>query len=181
MRQTLSSLCAAAIALFATRDARATNNWNQWDEDAASGVSRGATKLALGVDWAHVPDDHTLRFAVEGEHLLRDHWGIFGSAALPFEGPWVAPLLAGVRFHLLPKTPIDPFAGIAGGVAWMRIDGRDARVDPMVSAQVGAALYYFGLFFVQVEGRWDVARYSAAEGAIDRSGVVLDGKLGTYF
>ena len=181
MRRLATSLLAVCAGL-ASREARATESWNQWDDAAAPGVARGAVKLAIGVDLQSVAGgDDVLRVAIEGEHLLRDHWGLFVNAAVPVSGSNVAPLLAGVRFHLLPKTWLDPFLGAAGGVARITVGDRDARVDPMVSAQAGAAVYYFGLFFVQAEARYDVARYAAADGAIDRSGVGVDGKLGVYF
>lgn len=161
--------------------ARAADNWNQWDEPAVSGVGRGATKLALGIDWAHVPGGHSVRLGGDFEHLLADHWSLQGRVGIPLEGEWVAPAMLGIRFHVLPLHPFDPFLGAAGGVAWLRPTGRDARLDPVTSGAVGFTFHYFGLFFVEAEGRFDLVRYAASEGARDLSGVVIDGRTGVYF
>lgn len=177
--------CVAGALVLVTEDARAapprTNNWNQWDDDASNGVSQGLTKLSLAFDYARAGDDHALRLGGEFEHLLRDRWGLVGSFALPVAGTWVAPGTLGLRFHLLPKTPVDPFLGLSGGFAWLRPDGVAAELVPMVAARGGLALYVSGLFFVQAEGGYDFVRYSANGVAFDLGGAVITGRLGVYF
>jgi hypothetical protein len=177
----LASLLSLVLTLAARPAHASENNWNQWDEPAVSGIGRGTSKLSLGVDWGHVPGSHALRLGFGFEHMLRDHWGLTAQTGLPIDGEWIAPLLLGVRFHALPKSPVDPFVGVSGGAAWMRPTGRDARVDPMASAQAGVTVYYFGLLFLELHARYDVARYAAAEGAVDRSGLALAGATGVFF
>ena len=163
-------------------DPARTNNWNQWDDDARDGIMQGATKLAVGADYARVgAADHTVRLALELEHLLRNHWGVVGTLGLPLGGAWVAPASVGLRFHFLPKQPLDPFLGIAGGVAWLAPSGLPPAAAPLGEARAGLAFYYFGLFFVQVEGGYDFVRYGRAGVEFDRGGASFAGRLGVYF
>ncbi len=178
---------AAAIALFlpavsAHADPARTNNWNQWDDAARAGVIQGTTKLGLGADYALVgASDHTVRVGVEVEHLLRDHWGVVGALALPVAGTWVAPASLGLRFHFLPKFPLDPFVGVAGGVGWLAPTGLPATAAPLAEARAGLTYYYFGLFFGQLEGGYDFVRYGRAGVEMDRGGASFAGRLGVEF
>jgi hypothetical protein len=159
-----------------------TNNWNQWDDDARDGVTEGTTKLGLGVDYAQVgSQDHTVRLALEVEHLLRNRWGVVGSLALPVAGEWVAPATLGLRFHFVPKFPLDPFLGVAGGVAWLAPDGIAAVGAPIASARAGLAFHYFGLFFAQVEGGYDFVQYGREGVTLDLGGAQFAGRLGVDF
>jgi hypothetical protein len=179
----------AVASLLAPANAGAdpvvTNNWNQWDDDARDGLMQGTTKLALGVDYttytATPSEGHTVRLGLELEHLLRDHWGVVGSIALPVAGQWVAPASIGIRFHFVPKFPLDPYVSLAGGVAWLAPDSLPAIAAPIATARAGVALYYFGLFFAQVEGGYDVARYGREGVDVDLSGATFAGRLGVYF
>ncbi len=159
-----------------------TNNWNQWDDDGRDGVMQGATKLALGADYAFVgSSEHTVRLALELEHLLRDRWGIVANVALPIQGAWIAPASLGVRFHFVPKFPLDPFIGVGGGVAWVAPDTLGGAASPLAQARAGVAFYYFGLFYVQVEGGYDFVQYARGGTEIDLSGASFAGRLGVYF
>ncbi len=159
-----------------------TNNWNQWDDDARDGVVEGMTKLATGIDYARVgSSDHTLRLGFEFEHLLRRRWGLVGAVAIPMEGTWVAPATLGLRFHFVPKFPVDPFVGVAGGVAWLALPGLSAAAAPIAEARAGVAFYYFGLFFAQLAGGFDLVRYGRGGVERDASGASFDGRLGVYF
>ena len=159
-----------------------TDNWNQWDDDARDGVMQGTTKLSLGADYALVGStDHTVRLALEVEHLLRNRWGVVGTVALPLGGTWVAPASLGLRFHFLPKFPLDPFVGVAGGVAWVAPSGLPATAAPLAEARAGLAYYYFGLFFAEVEGGYDFVRYGRAGVEMDRGGASFAGRLGVCF
>ena len=180
--------CTAVLAVLigaapvAHADPARTNNWNQWDDNGRDGVMEGETKLALGVDYARVgASDHTTRLALEIEHLLRNRWGVVGTAALPVEGTWLAPASLGLRFHFVPKFPLDPFVGVAGGVAWMAPHGLTATAAPLGEARAGLAYYYFGYFFVQLEGGYDFARYGRDGVELNRSGASFAGRLGVYF
>jgi hypothetical protein len=144
-------------------------------------VGQGATALGAGVEWAHVPGWHSLRIAGDFEHMLRDHVGLVGRAAVPVDGAWVAPAALGLRFHLLPLSPFDPYVGGSGGVAWLRAPGHAARIDPTISGEAGFRFYYFGLFFLDAGVRYDVVRYAAPSGAFDLSGLVVGGRTGVYF
>lgn len=158
------------------------NNWNQWDEDGRDGVVQGSTKVALGVDYALVGgSDHTVRLALELEHLLRNRWGLVGTVALPVAGTWVAPASLGVRFHILPKLPVDPFVGLGGGVAWLAPSGLPATAAPLAEARAGLAFYTLGFFFAQLEGGYDFVRYGRAGIEMDRGGASFAGRLGVYF
>ncbi len=172
---------AAATVLALAVPARAGESWSQWSTPAVSGVGQGATKLGAGIDWAHVPDGHSLQIAGDFEHMLRDHVGLVGRAAVPVDGAWIAPATLGLRLHLLPLSPFDPFLGGSGGVAWLRAPGKDARVDPTIDGEAGFTFYYFGLFYLEAAVRYDVLRYAAPSGAFDLSGLVIGGRTGVYF
>lgn len=184
-----SSTFVAASVLLATSfapEARAqgakTNNWNQWNDDARDGVVQGMTKLALGADYALVgPSEHTVRLSLEVEHLLRDRWGIVGDLALPLQGEWVAPATIGIRFHFIPKFPLDPFLGLAGGVAWLAPDTLASVAAPIAEARAGLAFHYFGLFFVQIEAGYDFVRYGRDGVTLDVGGASFSGRLGVSF
>ena len=159
-----------------------TNNWNQWNDSARDGVVQGMTKLALGVDYALVgSSEHTVRLALEIEHLLRNRWGITGTLALPVQGEWVAPAALGVRFHFLPKFPFDPFVGVGGGVAWLAPDSLLATAAPIAEARAGFAFHYFGFFFAQLEGGYDLVRYGREGVTLDLGGASFAGRLGVSF
>jgi hypothetical protein len=159
-----------------------TNNWNQWDDDARDGVTEGTTKAGIGVDYAQVgTQGHTVRIALEVEHLLRNRWGLVGTLALPVGGERVAPASLGVRFHFVPKFPLDPFVGVAGGVGWLAPDGIAGIAAPMGSARAGVAFHYFGLFFAQAEGGYDVAQYGREGVTLNLSGAVFAARLGVDF
>jgi hypothetical protein len=175
------SLSAATLALALSSSARADEHWSQWSAPAISAVGQGATKLDLGIDWAHVPNGHSVRLAGDFEYLLRNSIGLVGSAAVPIQGAWVAPATLGLRLHVVPLSTFDPYVGLRGGVAWMRPLGRDARIDPTIDAEAGVAFYYFGLFFLEAGARYDVLRYAATSGAFDLSGLVVGGRSGVYF
>jgi hypothetical protein len=175
-----------ALSLLATRAALAapppTNNWNQWDDDARDGVMEGMTRLSLGLDYAQVgSQEHTVRLAVELEHLLRSHWGVVGTLALPVAGEWVAPASLGLRFHFVPKFPLDPYVGLAGGVAWLAPDGIAAIVAPIGSARGGLAFHYLGFFFAQVEGGYDFVQYGREGVTLNLGGAIFSGRLGVDF
>ena len=179
---TLALFAATATTARAHADPVRTNNWNQWDDDARDGVVQGATKLSVGVDYALAGStDHTVRLAIELEHLLRNRWGVVGDLALPVAGTWIAPATLGLRFHFLPKFPLDPFLGVAGGVAWVAPNGLQATASPIAEGRAGLAYYYFGLFFVQVEGGYDFVRYGRSGVEMDRGGPEFAGRLGVYF
>jgi hypothetical protein len=187
-RLSLSAILLGLVtpAIFWAEDAAAeparTNNWNQWDDDARDGVMEGTTKLSLGVDYARVgAADHTVRLAFELEHLLRDRWGIVGTVALPLDGAWVAPASLGLRFHFLPKFPLDPFVGVGGGVTWLAPSGLPAAAAPIAEARAGLAYYYFGFFFAQLEGGYDFVRYGRGGVEMDRGGASFAGRLGVDF
>lgn len=168
-----------STARSAHADPAPTNNWNQWDDDGRDGVTQGTTKLALGIDYAQVGSrGDTLRLALEVEHLLRDRWGLVGTLALPVGGEWVAPASLGVRFHLVPKFPLDPFLGLAGGVAWLAPDRVAPVAAPIGSARAGLAFHYLGLFFAQMEGGYDLVSYGREGVTIDLSGAIFAGRLG---
>jgi hypothetical protein len=112
---------------------------------------------------------------------LRDRWGLVGTLALPVGGQWVAPASLGVRFHFVPKFPLDPFVGVDGGVAWLAPDGLAATAAPIVSGRAGLAFHYFGLFFAQVEGGYDWVQYDREGVTIDLSGALFAGRLGVDF
>jgi hypothetical protein len=178
----LAPLFVPCLAPEALADPAPTNNWNQWDDDGRDGVVQGSTKVALGVDYALVgSSDHTVRLALELEHLLRNRWGLVGTVALPVAGTWVAPASLGVRFHLLPKLPIDPFLGLGGGVAWLAPSGLRATAAPLGEARTGLAFYALGFFFAQLEGGYDFVRYGRAGVEMDRGGASFAGRLGVYF
>jgi hypothetical protein len=171
-----------AVLVTGTTRARGANNWNQWDDDALDGVTEGTTKVGLGVDYARVgPSDHTVRLAAEVEHLLKARWGVLGGVALPVAGEWVAPAWLGVRFHALPKFPLDPFVGLAGGVAWLAPDGLAPVAAPIAAARAGVAFHYFGLFFAQAEGGYDFVQYGREGVTLDLSGASFAGRLGVDF
>ena len=171
-----------ATARSARADPARTNNWNQWDDDARDGVTQGTTKLALGIDYAQVGSrGDTVRLTLEVEHLLRDRWGLVGTLLLPVGGEWVAPASLGVRFHLVPKFPLNPFLGLAGGVAWLAPDGLAPIAAPIGSARGGVAFHYLGLFFAQVEGGYDFVSYGREEVTINLSGATFTGRLGVEF
>jgi hypothetical protein len=175
-------LAGAVFALtLVTAEAARAETWSQWSTPAVSGVGQGATKLGIGVDWAHVPGDHSLRLAGDFEHMLRDRIGLVGRAALPIDGAWVAPATLGLRFHLLPLSPLDPYVGGGGGLAWMRFPGRDARIDPTIDAEAGLTFHYWGLFYLEAGVRYDLVRYSAPDAGADLSGLVVGGRSGVYF
>jgi len=177
-----AALLAVTCASTAPAAQRDHSYWNQWDDDGADGVAEGTTELALGVDYARVGSgDHTVRFAVEGEHLLRNRWGVVADVALPVGGAWVAPATLGLRLHVLPKNPFDPFVGVGGGVAWLRLPDLPDAAAPIVLARAGLAFHYLGFFFAQVSGGYDLVRYARAGAEIDRGGFVLDGRLGVGF
>jgi len=181
-----TALAVTALVAFSTTIAHAdpprTNNWNQWDDDARDGVMEGESKLSMGVDYARTgASEHTARLALEVEHLLRNRWGVVGTLALPFDGAWVAPATLGLRFHFVPKFPLDPFVGVAGGVAWLAPHAIDATAAPLAEARAGVAFYYFGLFFAQVEGGYDFVRYGRGGVEMDASGASFAGRLGVYF
>jgi hypothetical protein len=178
--RTACVLLLGAIVSFAPA-ARAADDWNQWNAPAVSGVARGTTKIGWGVDWGHVPGDHTLRLGFDGEHLLRDHWSVIARVGLPVGGAWVAPALVGLRVNALPRFPVDPFLGAAGGVAWIRPGGLDARVDPMASVEAGLTVHYWAFFFFEAGARYDLVRYAASTGASDLSGLVVEGRTGVFF
>ena len=142
----------------------------------------GTTKLSLGADYALVgPSEHTVRIGLELEHLLRNRWGLVGELALPVAGQWVAPASLGIRFHFLPKFPLDPFVGLAGGVTWLAPDGLPSIAAPIAEARAGLAVYYFGLFFLQIEGGYDFVRYGRQGVELDVGGASFAGRLGVSF
>jgi hypothetical protein len=180
----------ATAAMLAATTAEAdppapTQNWNQWDDDARDGVMEGSTKLSLGVDYTSYTsapsEGHTVRLALELEHLLRNRWGVVGTLGLPLQGNWIAPATLGLRFHFVPKFPVDPYLGLAGGVAWVAPDTLTAIAAPVASARAGIAFYYLGLFFAQLEGGYDVVRYGRGGVDLDLSGVTFAGRLGLAF
>jgi hypothetical protein len=186
LRARITLALASASFAFAATPAEAqtarTNNWNQWDDDARDGVMQGTTKLALGADYALVgSSDHSVRLALELEHLLRDRWGIVGNLALPLDGAWVAPASLGLRFHFVPKYPLDPFVGLGGGVAWLAPSRLAAAAAPLGEARAGLAYYYFGVLFAQIEGGYDFVRYGHGGVEMDRGGASFSGRLGVYF
>jgi hypothetical protein len=142
----------------------------------------GTTKLALGADYALVgPSEHTVRLALELEELLRNRWGIVGTLALPIAGQWIAPASLGIRFHFLPKFPLDPFLGLSGGVAWLAPDSLPAIAAPIAEARAGVAFHYFGLLFVQLEGGYDFVHYGRGGVDLDVGGASFAARLGVYF
>jgi hypothetical protein len=172
---------AATTAGSARGDGNGNENesWLQWGAPARSGVGQGATKIALGVDWA--PTNGTLRIDGQIEHMLRDHFGLIGRFGVPLTGDWIAPVLLGVRFHAPPLSPLSAFLGASAGIAWLHPAGQGGRVDPIVSGEAGLTFYYFGLFFFEAGGRYDFVRFAAPSGAIDFSGPVIEGSTGVYF
>ncbi|HEY2515187.1 MAG TPA: hypothetical protein VGI39_30180, partial [Polyangiaceae bacterium] len=99
-----AAACLALTLRAASARAATDNHWNQWDDDGLDGVVQGTTLLGLGANYALAGStDHTVRLALEGEHLLRDRWGVVGSLGLPVDGAWIAPAELGLRFHLFPK------------------------------------------------------------------------------
>jgi hypothetical protein len=182
-----SSRCAALALLLgapslAHADPPRTNNWNQWDDNGHDGLMEGVTKLSWGVDYARVgASDHVTRLALEGEHLLRDRWGMVGTLAVPVGGTWVAPASLGLRFHFVPRFPLDPFVGVAGGVSWLAPHGLPAAAAPLGEARAGIAYYYFGFFFAQLEGGYDFVRYGRSGVETDRGGASFSGRLGVTF
>lgn len=178
-----SFMVVASLALAPFRAVAATDNhWNQWDDDGLDGVVEGTTMLGLGANYAlSGSSEHTVRLVFEGEHLLRDRWGVVGSVGLPVDGAWIAPAELGLRFHLFPKFPIDPFVGIDGGIAWLRPPGLEDMAAPMVDLRAGAAAHYFGIFYAQVDGGYDLVRYGRGGVSIDRSGASFGGRLGVNF
>jgi hypothetical protein len=157
------------------------SHWNQWDDDGLDGVVQGTTKLGLGADYGFAGSDHTVRLAVEAEHLLRNRWGVAFGAGLPLGGLWVAPATLGLRLHALPKLPIDPFATISGGVAWLRLPGLPDTAAPLVAAHAGVDVFYFGLFFAQIDAGYDFVRYGRAGVTRDLAGGAFGGRLGVFF
>jgi hypothetical protein len=181
--RTVVTLATLGALTAATTEGRAApNNWNQWDDDAASGVAQGTTRLGLGVDYAlSGGSDHTVRLGFELEHMLRDHWGAVCAVALPVAGEWLAPLWVGLRLHVLPKQPFDPFLGAAGGVGWLAPDGLAAIAAPIATGRAGIAFHYFGLFFVQAEGGYDLAVYAREGVTMNVGGASFAGRLGVDF
>ncbi|MBK8214025.1 MAG: hypothetical protein IPK71_09765 [Myxococcales bacterium] len=137
-------------------------SWNQLGQTPASGLSRGSTTLATNLTLVRPAGTTTLRLGFSFEHLLRDRWGLVGGVAAPFGGVLFAPAYAGVRFHVLPRSPLDPYLGVTAGLAIVHPKGEVVTAEPTVGAHAGLALHYVGFAFVAFDGGLEHATYASA-------------------
>jgi hypothetical protein len=177
-----------ACVLSATASARAelpadASSWNQLGEAPASGIGRGSTTLSTHLSLVRPAGTTTLRLGFSFEHLLRDRWGLVGGVAAPFGGVLFAPAHVGVRFHVLPRAPLDPYLGAYAGLAVVHPRGEVVTAEPFVGAHAGLALHYFGFGFLAFDGGLEHATYaSTASGTIrDLTTYVLTWRSGVSF
>lgn len=167
MRHEVLVSAIAATIVLASGSARAelpsdATSWNQLGQTPASGISRGSTTLATNLSLVRPAGTTTLRLGFSFEHLLRDRWGLVGGVAAPFGGVLFAPAHLGVRFHALPRAPLDPYLGVTAGLAIVHPEGEVVTAEPTVGAHAGLALHYVGFAFVAFDGGLEHATYASA-------------------
>jgi hypothetical protein len=159
-----------------------TQNWNQWDESIASGTAEGLLKLSIGASYVATTVSGTWPLELVGESLVTDRIGLRGQLSLPLSSRadklWVPSLSIGPTFHFLPRTFLDPFVSLRGGLAWPFENGTAVQLSPFVAASAGVTVYYWGIFFAEVEGGYQLTALSQPTRSVDLGGAFVSLRFG---
>ena len=91
---------------------------------------------------------------------------------------WVPSLSIGPSFHFLPRAFLDPFVSLRGGLAWPFENGTAVQLSPFVAASAGVTVYYWGIFFAEVEGGYQLTALSQPTRSVDLGGAFVSLRFG---
>jgi hypothetical protein len=138
--------------------------WNQYSEDFPNGFERGTIKLSMGYSMENPASHRAQLFATRFEYLLTDHFGLKGDLGYALvtkdAGYKFIPATLGGAIHLFPRSVFDLYVGGIGGYAYIQPKGESAGLFARTGAYVGCGVYYLGMFFIELEGRYCVTQYS---------------------
>lgn len=187
------TLCAFPSLLTANQ---ARDNWNQWGLPDRDGIRGGHAKLAFLSVWDQADPGNQWGLGGEFEVLLTDHFGVTGSVALPFSRQdTLANLLAlpfdlGGRIHFAPGEAWEPlYIGGRAGFTYFRPGGPLASGGKTLpdyfghhlDINLGTSLYFWGSWYLELEGGLRFLQYAQTEGFYDLNGTGLRVKAGVYF
>jgi hypothetical protein len=138
--------------------------WNQYSEDFINGFHRGTIKLSMGYSMENPASHQVHLFATRFEYLLTDHFGLKGDWGIAIKakesGYQFIPATLGGAIHLFPRSAFDLYVGGIGGYAYIAPPGEPAGIYARTGAYVGMGIYYLGMFFIELEGRYCITHYS---------------------
>lgn len=158
--------------------------WNQFNETHLNGFSEGMLKLSAGTLTDYTDGHENWLMAGRFEYLFSDHFGMRGEAAttLSSELPdFTYNILSlGMNFHIFPRSAYDIYFGGAGGFSYISPLKQSGEWFSRTAVYLGAGYYFWGLFFLEAEGRYTIQHY-AGDSARNLSGPGYSLQIGFYF